>query len=160
MLGGWSSILALTLLGPASIVGAFPSAEHVHKLMGGAGHPHRNKSGCPFAGMKDFGDLKDDHSNEIDKRFLFSLMNKPVDVTGDHEFQPPNWELGDQRGPCPGLNALANHAYIPRSGVVSFFEYMEWAWIWPPFWPLWAQSGRATQFPSIPDSPLEDETPE
>ncbi|KAE8319627.1 Chloroperoxidase [Aspergillus transmontanensis] len=41
-------------------------------------------------------------------------------VTGDHAFQPPDFEKGDQRGPCPGLNALANHAYISRSGVVSF----------------------------------------
>ncbi|CAG8100898.1 unnamed protein product [Penicillium salamii] len=47
-------------------------------------------------------------------------MKSPVDVTGEHAFQPPNFENGDQRGPCPGLNALANHAYIPRDGVVSF----------------------------------------
>ncbi|TFK18472.1 Cloroperoxidase [Coprinopsis marcescibilis] len=26
---------------------------------------------------------------------------------------------GDQRGPCPGLNTLANHGYIPRDGVAS-----------------------------------------
>ncbi|KJK64499.1 Peroxidase family 2 [Aspergillus parasiticus SU-1] len=47
-------------------------------------------------------------------------MNSPIDITGDHAFQPPDFEKGDQRGPCPGLNALANHAYISRSGVVSF----------------------------------------
>jgi len=40
-------------------------------------------------------------------------------VTGEHEFQPPNFKNGDQRGPCPGLNALANHGYIPRNGVVE-----------------------------------------
>ncbi|PIG89593.1 oxidase [Aspergillus arachidicola] len=37
-----------------------------------------------------------------------------------HTHYPPDFEKGDQRGPCPGLNALANHAYISRSGVVSF----------------------------------------
>ena len=26
---------------------------------------------------------------------------------------------GDQRGPCPGLNTLANHGWLPRNGVVS-----------------------------------------
>ncbi|EJD38504.1 heme-thiolate peroxidase [Auricularia subglabra TFB-10046 SS5] len=26
---------------------------------------------------------------------------------------------GDQRGPCPGLNALASHGYLPRTGVAS-----------------------------------------
>jgi len=28
----------------------------------------------------------------------------------------------DQRGPCPGLNALANHGYINRTGIVTFKE--------------------------------------
>lgn len=40
-------------------------------------------------------------------------------VTGDHAFQAPDFEKGDQRGPCPGLNALANHGYIPHNGIVS-----------------------------------------
>ena len=33
-----------------------------------------------------------------------------VDTTGDYAFVPPG--NGDQRGPCPGLNALANQ-YVP-----------------------------------------------
>jgi hypothetical protein len=41
-------------------------------------------------------------------------------VSGKHEWQPPNFEDGDQRGPCPGLNALANHGYISHSGVASY----------------------------------------
>ncbi|ETS73157.1 hypothetical protein PFICI_15102 [Pestalotiopsis fici W106-1] len=35
----------------------------------------------------------------------------------DHPFQAPG--PTDQRGPCPGLNTLANHGYIPRSGIAS-----------------------------------------
>lgn len=27
--------------------------------------------------------------------------------------------MSDIRGPCPGLNAAANHGYLPRSGIVS-----------------------------------------
>ncbi|KZT41045.1 Cloroperoxidase [Sistotremastrum suecicum HHB10207 ss-3] len=27
---------------------------------------------------------------------------------------------GDQRGPCPGLNTLANHGYLPHNGIASF----------------------------------------
>ncbi|TFY81293.1 heme-thiolate peroxidase [Hericium alpestre] len=34
-----------------------------------------------------------------------------------HPFQPPG--PTDQRGPCPGLNTLANHGYLPRSGIVT-----------------------------------------
>jgi hypothetical protein len=26
---------------------------------------------------------------------------------------------GDIRGPCPGLNAAANHGYLPRNGIAS-----------------------------------------
>ncbi|KAJ5835677.1 Chloroperoxidase [Penicillium robsamsonii] len=31
-----------------------------------------------------------------------------------HDFRPPR--IGDSRSPCPGLNALANHGWLPRSG--------------------------------------------
>jgi hypothetical protein len=40
-------------------------------------------------------------------------------VSGEHSFIPPDFENGAQRGPCPGLNALANHGYIPRDGIVG-----------------------------------------
>ncbi|KAL6849199.1 hypothetical protein ACO1O0_008729 [Amphichorda felina] len=56
------------------------------------------------------------------KRQLFDPLNTPVQVDGYHEFQPPDLDGGDQRGPCPGLNALANHGYLPRHGVVGFLE--------------------------------------
>ncbi|KAF4120602.1 LOW QUALITY PROTEIN: Peroxidase, family 2 [Geosmithia morbida] len=42
-----------------------------------------------------------------------------VTVNGSHSFQPPDFENGDQRGPCPGLNALANHGYISRDGIAG-----------------------------------------
>jgi hypothetical protein len=34
-----------------------------------------------------------------------------------YPYQDP--EPTDQRGPCPGLNTLANHGYIPRSGIAT-----------------------------------------
>lgn len=37
-----------------------------------------------------------------------------VETTGDHAYQPP--KPGDLRGPCPGLNILANYGYINRNG--------------------------------------------
>ncbi|PLB40790.1 peroxidase family protein [Aspergillus candidus] len=77
------------------------------------GHAGLHKR-CPYA------QAQEDDAVAHDKRFLFDLMKDPVDITGEHEFHPP--QKGDQRGPCPGLNALANHGYIPRSGVVSFGE--------------------------------------
>ncbi|KAL1587622.1 hypothetical protein WHR41_03651 [Cladosporium halotolerans] len=51
---------------------------------------------------------------------LDPFENKAVDVSGKHAFQPPTSE--DLRGPCPGLNAMANHGYIHRSGHVGLIE--------------------------------------
>lgn len=56
------------------------------------------------------------------KRLLFDPMTTPIEVTGEHEFIPPDFSNGDQRGPCPGLNALANHGYIRRDGITSLVE--------------------------------------
>lgn len=120
---------SLSLLTPVS---GFPGAGS--GLNGHSVHQGMHKP-CPYANLQAQGQSQG--KAEHQKRFLFSLMKKPVDsmrqehpcavsssniatiVTGEHKFQPPNFENGDQRGPCPGLNALANHGYIPRSGVVS-----------------------------------------
>ncbi|GAA6064213.1 hypothetical protein JCM10212_003822 [Sporobolomyces blumeae] len=41
----------------------------------------------------------------------------------DHPFKAPG--PTDQRGPCPGLNTLANHGYLPRSGIVTGSEVIQ-----------------------------------
>lgn len=45
------------------------------------------------------------------------LANDSIKLVNDpaHPFIPPG--PTDLRGPCPGLNTLANHGYLPRSGV-------------------------------------------
>lgn len=43
-----------------------------------------------------------------------------------HPYQPPG--PNDQRGPCPGLNTLANHGYLPRNGLVTPYELMRGVW--------------------------------
>jgi hypothetical protein len=82
--------------------------------------------------------FRDTHGWSTSKRLLFDLKTtqikgllsitftlnmdtdmRPFTVTGEHSFIPPNFDAGDQRGPCPGLNALANHGYIGRNGVTS-----------------------------------------
>ena len=45
----------------------------------------------------------------------------PIDDS--HPYVPAN--PGDSRSPCPALNALANHGYLPRDGVVGFFGAIE-----------------------------------
>ncbi|KAH7100840.1 Chloroperoxidase [Auriculariales sp. MPI-PUGE-AT-0066] len=40
-----------------------------------------------------------------------------------HQFRPPC--VYDKRGPCPALNTLANHGYIPRNGVATAEQIIE-----------------------------------
>lgn len=44
----------------------------------------------------------------------FDEQDQLVDVHGEHAYVAPG--AGDIRGPCPGLNAAANHGYLPRNG--------------------------------------------
>lgn len=101
-----SSFFALCLL--SGLVHSFPTAQNFAKLA-----------------RYDISANHDMHESLLrlkHKRLLFDPMTEPVDVTGLHAFQPPNFDKGDQRGPCPGLNALANHGYISRDGIAGFFE--------------------------------------
>ncbi|KAF2491850.1 Cloroperoxidase [Lophium mytilinum] len=50
----------------------------------------------------------------------FDARAQLVDVTRKHQFQPPG--VGDLRGPCPALNALANHGFIPHNGIATIDE--------------------------------------
>ncbi|KAB8304952.1 hypothetical protein EYC80_004269 [Monilinia laxa] len=43
-----------------------------------------------------------------------------IDVSGAHAFVPPGPD--DLRGPCPGLNALANHNFIPHNGFATIAQ--------------------------------------
>ncbi|KAF7196882.1 Dothistromin biosynthesis peroxidase dotB [Pseudocercospora fuligena] len=47
----------------------------------------------------------------------FDASSQLVSTSGDHAWQAPG--PGDIRGPCAGLNAAANHGYLPRSGIVD-----------------------------------------
>ncbi|KAJ5120035.1 hypothetical protein N7448_010704 [Penicillium atrosanguineum] len=109
----WSSSLL-------AIASAFPDAGDFHSGRLAHGSLHKR---CPF------GHGQPMVETEHDKRFLFDTMNSPIDITGEHEFRPPNFENGDQRGPCPGLNALANHGYISRNApwliVIKFANVIE-----------------------------------
>jgi hypothetical protein len=40
-----------------------------------------------------------------------------------YTFQAPG--PGDSRGPCPGLNLLANYGYLPRDGYVNYGQVVE-----------------------------------
>ena len=50
----------------------------------------------------------------------FSEADQLVSVTGQNAYASPAPD--EIRGPCPGLNAAANHGYLPRSGIASLEE--------------------------------------
>ncbi|KAG8684815.1 hypothetical protein FRC09_015129 [Ceratobasidium sp. 395] len=70
---------------------------------------------CPFAKVR--------RQSQGSATSAFDPVKQKIDVSGTHAFQPPN--PGDLRGPCPGLNALANHGYLPRSGLVTFNQAIQ-----------------------------------
>lgn len=54
----------------------------------------------------------------------FDPVAQYVNVSGAHVFVPPNFAAGDLRGPCPGLNALANHNFIPHNGLATVDQFV------------------------------------
>ena len=50
----------------------------------------------------------------------FDPADQLVSVTSEHAYASPAPD--EIRGPCPGLNAAANHGYLPRSGIASLEE--------------------------------------
>ena len=53
----------------------------------------------------------------------FSASQQYVSNTDDHAFVPPG--KNDLRGPCPGLNAMANHNYLPHNGVATISQFLQ-----------------------------------
>ena len=53
----------------------------------------------------------------LKRQTTFDPTSQHVSTTGEYAWVAPG--AGDQRGPCPGLNALANHGYLPHSGVAD-----------------------------------------
>lgn len=92
----------------------------------------------------------EDRSGNLEKRQQqFDPVRQKIDITGNHIFKAPG--VNDLRGPCPGLNALANHGYIQRSGVTSLLEVLSAAQTVFGFAvDLAIGLGYARSFPSLP----------
>ncbi|GAB7349625.1 hypothetical protein MBLNU459_g0307t1 [Dothideomycetes sp. NU459] len=53
----------------------------------------------------------------------FDAAAQYVSNKGQYAFVPPG--SGDQRGPCPGLNAMANHNYMPHNGIGTIQQFID-----------------------------------
>jgi len=54
----------------------------------------------------------------------FNAEEQLIDVSGKHTLSPPDFSAGDLQGPCPGLNALANHNYLPHNGFATIDQFV------------------------------------
>ncbi|CAI6339849.1 unnamed protein product [Periconia digitata] len=50
----------------------------------------------------------------------FNAEAQRIDTTGEHRYIKPG--PNDLRGPCPGLNVMANHGYLPRNGMSTILQ--------------------------------------
>lgn len=68
----------------------------------------------------------------------FNERLQHVSTTGEHAFVAPNLVAGDQRGPCPGLNAMGMLSLVCLSSILTDY-YDSKSWIpssqrsWNPF---------------------------
>ncbi len=53
----------------------------------------------------------------------FDAKSQYISNKGAHKFVPPGHS--DARGECPGLNAMANHAYLPHNGVGTIQQFVD-----------------------------------
>lgn len=107
--------ILLAALLPATQVVAFPSrmfdlsiSEEEKRALAGI-------SAAIEAGVKD--------NRVVARKTGFSASQQYVSNTGAHAFIPPG--KNDLRGPCPGLNAMANHNYIPHNGVATISQFIQ-----------------------------------
>lgn len=56
---------------------------------------------------------------------IFNAKAQYIDVGpgSGHEWQAPG--PNDLRGPCPGLNAFANHGFLPRNGYATIGQFVD-----------------------------------
>ena len=103
------AILGLALT--TSVVALCPYAEQALKNPNFL-NEHLRKRGTPTAEEQ----YEKRQSGPGNVPFTTFNEDQLIDVTGEYAWVAPG--PNDIRGPCPGLNALANHGYFPHNGVV------------------------------------------
>ena len=78
----------------------------------------KKSGGCPHLAKQDEVECPHSAKHEgLKRQTSFDPTAQHVSTSGEYAWVAPG--AGDQRGPCPGLNALANHGYLPHSGVAD-----------------------------------------
>ncbi|ORY70187.1 uncharacterized protein BCR38DRAFT_332499 [Pseudomassariella vexata] len=112
--------LALAVTTLLSTTSAFPRMD-AEQLLTYYQHSQKSTEACPFSQTqkREVQLEPGTTSPKTKKSATFNAKQQRIRVDGEYAFVPPNLKAGDQRGPCPGLNALANHGYLPHNGVAD-----------------------------------------
>ncbi|KAM0815535.1 hypothetical protein AB5N19_01333 [Seiridium cardinale] len=114
-----STNLALVATSFISASAAFP-AMNAEQLQQYNQHVKNNAEACPYAAAAEAQRRGAECPFTKAKRAeAFDQTAQRIRTDGEYTFVPPDFDAGDQRGPCPGLNALANHGYLPHNGVAD-----------------------------------------
>lgn len=97
------------LLG-ASILGAANAFPHMAKQLMDQVEKRAAESGVSYTGFQ---------TTE------FNPSAQYVSNSGQYYYKAADFSAGDIRGPCPGLNAAANHGYINRNGVTNLQQAID-----------------------------------
>ncbi|KAF1818800.1 Cloroperoxidase [Dissoconium aciculare CBS 342.82] len=100
------STTAVLLSSSSLLVSAFP---HIAQLVA---EQQKRQIGLPAVPFPEWPGLP---THALYNKFDAAAQH--VSVSGKHEYRAPG--PGDIRGPCAGLNAAANHGYIPRDGIAT-----------------------------------------
>ncbi|KAB8346172.1 hypothetical protein FH972_023218 [Carpinus fangiana] len=104
--------IAVAVATLASSVSAFPTlADQV--LQGGS----LEETAARMMAKRQGGSGIPDNTKTFDPKTQY------VSTSGVHAYKAPTED--DQRGPCPGLNAMANHGYLPHNGVGNHLQFIQ-----------------------------------
>jgi len=109
------------LVAALPIVSAWPA---VMDMVQGTNLPHEKRAPVyPTVPAPKFTTGRDNCGSH-GKCTVFNEQDQFVDVRpgSGHEFQSPG--PNDKRGQCPGLNAAANHDFLPRNGIPNIKQSM------------------------------------
>ncbi|KAH7086311.1 hypothetical protein FB567DRAFT_570206 [Paraphoma chrysanthemicola] len=116
------SILPTILVGFAPLANAFPAAI----LDAAASDPGILKRAEEIAKLLEKRQAGADAATALfEPANTFNAQAQYVNVSAGsgHEYKAPG--PNDLRGPCPGLNAFANHNFLPHNGYASVTQYID-----------------------------------
>ena len=106
----------------ATTVSAFPTAMLEEAMKS----PEMAARAAQIASTRDKRQVTADPASTLFEPIpIFNAAAQYVDVGpgSGHEWQAPG--PNDLRGPCPGLNAFANHGFIPKNGYATIAQFVE-----------------------------------